>query len=51
MAEAAMVHAIREAGKIPVQRDALYRTVKEYPRVEAAPARTAAPAGTMVARA
>lgn len=30
MAEAGMVHAILEAGKIPVQRDALYRTVREY---------------------
>ena len=38
LAEAAMVHAIREAGKLPVQRDALYRVVKEYPRPdEAAP--------------
>ena len=32
MAEESMVHAIREAGKIPVQRDALYRVVREYPR-------------------
>ena len=30
MAEEAMVHTIREAGKIPVQRDALYGVVKEY---------------------
>ncbi len=30
MAEAGMVQAIREAGKIPVQRDALYRVVREY---------------------
>jgi aminodeoxyfutalosine synthase len=30
MAEAGMVQAILEAGKIPVQRDALYRTVREY---------------------
>jgi aminodeoxyfutalosine synthase len=29
-AEAGMVHGILEAGKIPVQRDALYRVVKEY---------------------
>jgi aminodeoxyfutalosine synthase len=36
LAEASMVHAIREAGKQPVQRDALYRVVKEYPRVAAA---------------
>jgi aminodeoxyfutalosine synthase len=38
MAEESMVHTIREAGKIPVQRDALYRVVREYPR-EAAVAR------------
>ncbi|MEO5618188.1 MAG: hypothetical protein ABIS67_10485, partial [Candidatus Eisenbacteria bacterium] len=30
MAEEAMVQTIREAGKTPVQRDALYRVVKEY---------------------
>ena len=30
MAEAGMVQAIREAGKTPVQRDALYRVVREY---------------------
>ncbi|MBI1799336.1 MAG: CofH family radical SAM protein [Candidatus Eisenbacteria bacterium] len=30
MAEAGMVHSILEAGKIPVQRDALYRVVREY---------------------
>jgi aminodeoxyfutalosine synthase len=30
MAEEAMVRAIVEAGKIPVQRDALYRVVREY---------------------
>jgi len=35
MAEEAMVHAIREAGKLPVQRDALYRVIREYPRAEA----------------
>jgi aminodeoxyfutalosine synthase len=34
MAEDAMVQLIREAGKTPVQRDALYRVVKEYPRGE-----------------
>jgi aminodeoxyfutalosine synthase len=43
LAEEAMVHAIREAGKTPVQRDALYRVIREYPRAEApavpAPAR------------
>jgi aminodeoxyfutalosine synthase len=32
LAEDAMVHAIREAGKLPVQRDALYRVIREYPR-------------------
>jgi len=36
MAEQAMVHTIREAGKIPVQRDALYRVVREYERGGAA---------------
>jgi aminodeoxyfutalosine synthase len=30
MAEESMVQAIREAGKLPVQRDALYRVVREY---------------------
>ena len=34
MAEEAMVQVIREAGKIPVQRDALYRVIREYPRRE-----------------
>ena len=32
MAEAGMVHMIHEAGKCPVQRDALYRVVREYGR-------------------
>jgi aminodeoxyfutalosine synthase len=32
LAEEAMVHAIREAGKLPVQRDALYHVVREYGR-------------------
>jgi len=32
LVEAGMVHMIREAGKAPVQRDALYRVVREYPR-------------------
>ncbi len=32
MAEAGLVQMIREAGKIPVQRDALYRVVREYGR-------------------
>jgi 2-iminoacetate synthase ThiH len=30
MAEEAMVQLIREAGKIPVQRDAVYNVVREY---------------------
>jgi aminodeoxyfutalosine synthase len=43
MAESGMVQMIREAGKVPVQRDALYRVIREYPRREAAeaPARAA----------
>ncbi len=32
LAEDALVQTIREAGKIPVQRDALYRVVREYER-------------------
>jgi aminodeoxyfutalosine synthase len=32
MAEESMVQVIREAGKTPVQRNALYRVVREYPR-------------------
>jgi len=39
MAEAGMVHMIRESGKMPVQRDALYRVVKDYPREEVTAAR------------
>jgi aminodeoxyfutalosine synthase len=35
LAEQSMVQTIREAGKIPVQRDALYRVVKEYGGVTA----------------
>ena len=35
MAEDGMVHLIREAGKTPVQRDALYRVVREYGRADA----------------
>ena len=35
MAELGMVQMIREAGKTPVQRDALYRVIREYPRAEA----------------
>jgi len=38
MAEDAMVQVIREAGKTPVQRNALYRVVREYPRHEHADA-------------
>jgi aminodeoxyfutalosine synthase len=34
MAEESMVQTIREAGKRPVQRDALYHAIKEYPLVE-----------------
>jgi len=34
MAEESMVHLIREAGKTPVQRDALYRVVREYGRAD-----------------
>ena len=48
MAEDSMVHMIQEAGKDAVQRDALYRVVKEYGRsatVSAAP-----PAATTVSR-
>ena len=45
MAEEAMVHTIREAGKIPVQRDALYRVVREYPRGGAGGHRDPAGAG------
>jgi len=35
MAEEGMVQLIREAGKLPVQRDALYGVVKEYGRTDA----------------
>jgi len=38
MAEDGMVQLIREAGKIPVQRDAVYKVVREYGREDAAPA-------------
>jgi len=34
MAEDGMVHMIREAGKTPVQRDALYNVVREYGRTD-----------------
>ncbi len=43
MAEEGMVQLIREAGKTPVQRDALYRVVREYSKSE--PAAEAAAAG------
>src|SRR5205085_5871530 len=36
VAENSMVQTIREAGKIPVQRDALYDVVKEYPLADEA---------------
>jgi aminodeoxyfutalosine synthase len=39
LAEESMVHTILEAGKIPVQRDALYNVIREYP----APIRAQAP--------
>jgi aminodeoxyfutalosine synthase len=42
MAEQGMVNMIREAGKVPVQRDALYRVVREYPRETEGPASRAA---------
>jgi len=37
LAEESMVQTIREAGKVPVQRDALYHVVREYAREDAAP--------------
>ncbi len=43
MAEAGMVQMIREAGKTPVQRDALYRVIREYPRREAGAAAAKSP--------
>ena len=45
LAEEAMVHTIREAGKVPVQRDALYHVVREYPREDARGMAAAAVAG------
>jgi len=41
LAEDGMVRMIREAGKVPVQRDALYRVVREYPRESATTPATA----------
>ena len=49
MAEESMVQTIREAGKIPVQRDALYNTVREYP-LETAGASVPAAAAVAAAR-
>ena len=49
MAESGMVQMIREAGKIPVQRDALYRVIREYPRRDESMA--SAPPATMTASA
>ena len=45
-----MVHTIREAGKIPVQRDALYNTVREYPFDVIGAAPSAVVAGAALAR-
>jgi aminodeoxyfutalosine synthase len=45
-AKESMIHSIREAGKIPVERDALYRVIAEHPRVETSdPPRAAVAAG------
>jgi aminodeoxyfutalosine synthase len=41
VAEEGMVRTIREAGKTPVQRDALYHVVREYPLEQPAPAEAA----------
>src|SRR5262245_5575351 len=49
MAEAGMVHMISEAGKRAVQRDALYRVVKEYGR-DGEPVGAASPAAAAAAR-
>jgi len=48
MAESGMVQMIREAGKIPIQRDALYRVIREYPLRDepTAPTRQAAVAAS-----
>src|SRR5207249_6488917 len=51
MAEAGMVQMIREAGKLPVQRDALYRVIREYPRREASGTGAAASAPASAAAA
>lgn len=45
MAEDGMVRMIQEAGKRPVQRDALYRVVREYPHGAGEPSAVAAGAG------
>ena len=45
MAEEGMVHMIQEAGKTPVQRDALYRVIREYPGRSGVASPTAAAVG------
>lgn len=49
LAEDGMVQMIREAGKVPVQRNALYRVVREYPRAAYAGFGGASPAVTAAA--
>ncbi len=44
VAKESMVQTIREAGKLPVERDALYRVIREFPRHESAAAAVAATA-------
>jgi aminodeoxyfutalosine synthase len=44
LAKDSMVQTIREAGKVPVERDALYRVVREYPRREEPAPAVATPA-------
>lgn len=46
IAKEAMVQTIREAGKLPIERDALYRVIREFPRHESADAPIAAAATT-----
>jgi aminodeoxyfutalosine synthase len=36
MARERLIHLIREAGRLPVERDALYNEVRRYPREEEA---------------
>jgi aminodeoxyfutalosine synthase len=45
MAKESMIHAIREAGRLPVERDALYRVIAEHPRPAAPGAATRVGAG------